>query len=105
MNHTCLGDIFARWGKRWGRCFGDSTMFELREGLEFCPACQRPWEGSEDQTDWDPDESDDVKLQIDLPQLKFMLEEKDRKIKKLEADLETWKEMYFKAAGIPRVSS
>jgi hypothetical protein len=103
MNHTCMGDIFKRWGKTWGRCFGDSTMFELREGMEFCPACKRPWEGMENRQDFWPDLSTDVILHIDVPQLKFMLEEKDRKIKKLEGDLELWKKMYYDASGIPRV--
>lgn len=105
MNHTCMGDIFQRWGKRWGRCFGDSTIFELREGTEFCPACKRPWEGMENRKDFYPDLDQDILVEIDIPQYKFMLEQKDVKIKKLEADLETWKDMYFKAAGIPRVSS
>jgi hypothetical protein len=103
MNHTCMGDIFVRWGKRWGRCFGDSTIFELREGMEFCPACKRPWDGMEKRTDFDPDESSAVIMQVDLPQFKFMVEEKDKKIQKLEADLEQWKKMYFDASGIPRV--
>jgi hypothetical protein len=100
MNHTCLGDIFLRWGKKWGRCFADSTMFEVREGMEFCPACGRPWEGSEKRDDFDPDKNDQVSLQIDIPQLRFMLEEKDKKIAALQAELEEWKTMYKKAQGI-----
>jgi uncharacterized Zn finger protein (UPF0148 family) len=102
MNHTCLGDIFERWGKKWGRCFGGSSMFEIREGMIYCPACGRPWDGMADRGDWDPDESDDVKLQIDLPQLKFMLEEKSKRVKQLEADLELWKKMYHDRAGAER---
>jgi len=100
MNHTCDGDIFTRWGKRWGRCFADSTMFPLLEGTEFCPACKRPWCGEENRKDFYPDLDDEVILQIDIPQYKFMLDEKAAKIKHLEEELETWKGMYKKQAGI-----
>jgi|SRR5579871_6633247 len=100
MNHDCHGDIFVRWGKRWGRCFADSTLFELREGVEFCPACKRPWQGMENRSDFYPDLCDQVLLQIDIPQMKFMLDEKTAKIKKLEEDLERWQTMYKKEAGI-----
>lgn len=103
MNHDCHGDIFTRWGKRWGRCFADSTLFELQDGTEFCPACKRPWVGMEDRSDFDPDKSTPVVLNIDVPQLKYMLEQKEQRIKHLEAQLEQWKKMYFDAKGIERV--
>ena len=33
MNHDCHGDIFTRFGKKWGRCFGDGSIFEIKEVL------------------------------------------------------------------------
>lgn len=105
MNHTCLGDIFERWGKKWGRCFGGSEIFEVREGMEYCPACKRPWDGQADRGDWDPDESEEVLRQIDVPQLKFMLEEKTKKVAQLQADLLRWQKMYYKEAGMDYLAS
>jgi len=102
MNHTCNGDIFIRWGKKWGRCFMDGSVFELREGTEFCPACRRPWTASGDNGDWNPDKDDEVLRKIDLPQLKFMLEEKAKKVERLEQELEQWKTMFYEKAGIER---
>lgn len=100
MNHDCHGDIFMRFGKRWARCFMDSTLFEPKEGMEFCPNCKRPWLGSEGAKDWNPDNSSAVLRQIDLPHYQFLAEEREKKIKKLEADLELWKKMYKDKAGI-----
>lgn len=100
MNHDCSGDIFVRHGKNWGRCLADSALFELREGLEFCPNCERPWMGTVDLQIWDPDQSEDVLIKIDLPHFKFLAEERARKIAHLEAELETWKKMYKDQAGI-----
>ncbi len=101
MNHTCLGDIFERWDKKWGRCFADSSIFEIRQGMEYCPACGRPWDGSAGKKeDFEPDACDVVLREIDVPQFKFMLEEKSRKVKQLEEELEHWKKMYFEKTGI-----
>jgi hypothetical protein len=100
MNHDCHGDIFMRWGKRWGRCFGDSTIFELLEGTEFCPACKRPWIGMENRKDFYPDLDNDILVKVDIPQYKYMLDQKTAKIQKLEEELETWKAMYKKEKGI-----
>ena len=87
MNHDCNGDIFGRWGKTWGRCLGDGSFFTWEDGIEFCPNCKRPWRGiSVDETDpdrrhsYDPDEDNDVLLQIDLPHFKRLAEERERKI-------------------------
>ena len=103
MNHDCDGDIFTRWGKRWGRCFGGGAVFELRDGTEFCPECKRPWCGKEKRGDYDPEKDEVVLIEIDLPQLRYMTEQKDKKITYLDGQLELWKDMYFKAAGIERV--
>lgn len=100
MNHDCSGDIFTRFGKRWGRCFGGGEIFELREGMQFCPSCNRPWLGSEGLKDWDPDECEEVLRTIDLPHYKFLAEERARMVKHLEQQLETWKKMYKDKAGI-----
>jgi hypothetical protein len=101
MNHDCHGDIFTRFGKRYGRCFGDSTIFEIQEGMEFCPACKRPWLGTESsKKDWDPDESDEVLRQIDLPHYKFLAEEREKKLKYVEAERDRWIAIYKKEAGI-----
>jgi len=94
MNHHCHGDLFTRWGKKWARCFYDSTMFEFQEGLEFCPHCKRPWEGIENAHDFKPDLSSEVLIQIDLPHFKFLAEERKKKIESLEELLEIWKKMY-----------
>lgn len=99
MNHDCHGDVFTRWGKVWARCFLDSLMFEFREGMEFCLNCGRPWVGVEHK-DWDPDASQEVLIRIDLPHFKFLAEERAKKIAVLEAEIETWKKMYKKEAGI-----
>lgn len=99
MNHQCFGDIFERFGKRLGRCLADSAIFEYREGMEFCPNCERPWAGAA-RKDWDPGKSVEVLLQIDLPHFKFLAEERSKKIARLESELETWKKMYKKEAGI-----
>lgn len=100
MNHDCHGDVFSRFGKRWGRCFGGSAVFEIKEGMEFCPSCQRPWLGRDDHTDWNPDESEEVLRAIDLPHYKFLAEERAKRVKYLEEELELWKKMYKEKAGI-----
>jgi hypothetical protein len=101
MNHDCHGDIFTRFGKLWGRCFGGSEIFEIREGMEFCPSCKRPWLGTEGhKTDWNPDESDEVLRTIDLPHYKFLAEERGKKVKLLEEKLERWIGIYKKDMGI-----
>lgn len=100
MNHDCHGDVFSRFGKRWGRCFADSSIFEIKEGMEFCPHCERPWLGSECAKDWKPDKSYEVIQAIDLPHYKFLAEERGKRVKYLEEQLEVWKKMYKDKAGI-----
>lgn len=103
MNHDCHGDLFTRWGKRWGRCLLDGSIFEFKDGTEFCPKCERPWLGMKKRDDFDPEKDETVLIEIDIPQLRYMAEQKDKKITYLEGQLELWKSMYFKEAGIPRV--
>jgi uncharacterized Zn finger protein (UPF0148 family) len=112
MNHDCNGDVFERWGKRWGRCFGDGTFFDYEDGIEFCPNCKRPWEGiSTDEEDPDkqhsyiPDEDSEVLLKIDLPHFKKLADERGRKITLLEEKLDRWQGMYYKAAGMDYMAS
>jgi hypothetical protein len=101
MNHDCHGDIFTRFGKRWGRCFGGGSIFEMQEGLEFCPSCKRPWLGTKgDKTDWKPDECDEVLRKIDLPHYKFLADEREKRIQYLEAERDRWIAIYKKEAGI-----
>lgn len=76
MNHNCNGDVFERYGKRWGRCFGDSTLFEITAAIEDCTNCGRPWEPVDaDAVDWNPDSDPGVALHIDMPTLRA---ERDR---------------------------
>jgi hypothetical protein len=92
VNRTCAGDVFVRWGRTYGRCLADSSFFEMFEGLEFCPNCRRPWTGSHAGS-WDPEADDGVAREIDVPHLKRALEEKEHKLRHLEAELERWKGM------------
>lgn len=95
MNHDCHGDIFTRFGKRWGRCFGGGEFFEFLEGTEFCPVCKRPWCGTEgEKKDWSPDEDNRVLVEIDLPHYKFLAEERGKKAAHLAGLLEHWQKMH-----------
>ena len=108
MNHDCHGDVFERWGKRWGRCFADSSFFDYEDGIEFCPNCKRPWLGvSADKRDksYKPDEDSRVLLEIDLPHFKRLAEERGRKITYLEEKLNRWQGMYYKATGMDYLAS
>lgn len=104
MNHDCHGDVFERWGKRWGRCFGDGSFFDYEDGLEFCPNCKRPWLGialeKRDKDGYKPDEDSHVLVEIDLPHFKKLADERGRKITHLEGKLDQWIGMYYKAAGM-----
>ncbi len=42
MNRDCYGHVFKRWGRKWGRCFRDSTLFEITGDIpDTCPNCDR----------------------------------------------------------------
>lgn len=105
MNHDCHGDIFERWGKRWGRCVADGSFFDYEDGIEFCPSCNRPWLGMKKRDDYKPDEDSAVLLGIDLPHFKRLAEERGRKITHLEEKLSQWQGMYYKAAGMEYLAS
>lgn len=93
MNHACHGDIFTRWGKKYGRCLLGGDVFEYFEGLEFCPICERLFHPAKDVKDWDPSSDANVALMIDIPHYKKALSEKARKVKLLEEDLQKMREL------------
>ena len=87
MNHKCNGDVFRRWGKNFGRCLLGGDIFDLFAGTEFCPICDRLW-APVNGTDWKPRGDAHVALEVDLPHYKRALEEKTRKARLLEEQLE-----------------
>lgn len=109
MNHDCHGDIFERWGKRYGRCLADGSFFDYRQGIEFCPECHRPWLGKAchdkgiDSSDIPSFCTAQIEIGIDLPHFKMLAEERLKKIIYLEEVLEQWKDMYYKASNLERV--
>lgn len=87
MNHECRGDTFTRWGRKYGRCLMGGDVFELFEGLEFCPACDRAFMPAQGMKDWDPSKDANVAMEIDIPHYKRALDQKTRKVKILDEEL------------------